>query len=505
MNVRTFANGPMKWVAFWNALVGVARIPLNIAIAAALARAVASVADADLNACLFYAGGFLLFTILRLLLDGFEKTHLARLRNRAEQAYRQALYGRFMRGTSSLHLPEPNSFTTLFRRDAKEITTYYAVTLPAFLVAGIGFVSYALYICIALDGAFFALCMLGLGLLSLLQPIILEKFLIKNFIEADKAEAVMAEHVTSGLDGYATLKLLGLHRWYMEKFRVKQRAYRRAGVRASAAGTFNTAMEDINRFLQTLGLVLILGWAMLNRATTFETAMQIYLLSPNVYSYIATVFHIRQDSATCRAAISRIDAYLPGEPSSVPLSAPETAVAVRVSALSYETNEKPLMEDVDFALTPGETCLVHGENGTGKSTLLALIMGQLAPTKGEITVGGAQVTRDIRRLRRRIAYCPQTAPMIGLTARELVACAAGVQHGVCETRLYEYADALGLREADFESPSRNSPAARRRRWRSVWHLQRARRFCCWTSPRRCSIRRRPRRLSGFCARKRARC
>lgn len=449
--MRINTNKQMTQVAFLNVLVGILTIPTNIVIASSLAQAVSALASSNRESWLLYTTVFSIFTVVRLLLTIFTKTYITRLRNNAAQSYKQSLYLRFMRGTSSLHQSEPTRFTTLFRRDAQQVSTYYAETLPNFMVSGIGFVSYTLYICLALEGVWFAVCMVVFGLLSLLQPIILEKFLVRNFIEADQAEAVMAQHLTSGLEGYATLKMLKLHEWFMNKYRPLQKVFWRVGVRASAAGTFNHTMEDINRFLQTLGLVFVLGWAMLNQWTTFAIAMQIFLLSSNVYSYIAKLFQIKSDTATCRAALSQIDMYLTTEKTaSKALPTPTGALEIYVFDLCYETVGKSLMEHIDFTIASGEKCLVRGENGSGKSTLLALLMGQIKPTSGQIMINSEPVLLDGTRLRNWIAYCPQAVPAMHCTARELYDHVMAAQPAVSKELLEMYSKELALRDDDLE-------------------------------------------------------
>ena len=46
-----------------------------------------------------------------------------------------------------------------------------------------------------------------------------------------------------------------------------------------------------------------------------------------------------------------------------------------------------LVKDLDFILTAGERVGVVGRNGTGKTTLLRAILGDLAPEKGEVVLG----------------------------------------------------------------------------------------------------------------------
>jgi ATP-binding cassette subfamily F protein uup len=55
--------------------------------------------------------------------------------------------------------------------------------------------------------------------------------------------------------------------------------------------------------------------------------------------------------------------------------------------LRLELGGVTLVEDLDFILTPGERLGVVGRNGTGKTTLLRAILGELVPTGGEVVLG----------------------------------------------------------------------------------------------------------------------
>jgi ABC-2 type transport system ATP-binding protein len=61
---------------------------------------------------------------------------------------------------------------------------------------------------------------------------------------------------------------------------------------------------------------------------------------------------------------------------------------------------------VDLELHAGEVFGVVGPDGAGKSTLLRLLIGQLTPAAGRLSVLGLPATD--RTLRRRIAYMPQS-------------------------------------------------------------------------------------------------
>ena len=46
--------------------------------------------------------------------------------------------------------------------------------------------------------------------------------------------------------------------------------------------------------------------------------------------------------------------------------------------------DEPILQDVSFAARGGETIVVVGESGTGKSTILRLILRLLVPDKGRV-------------------------------------------------------------------------------------------------------------------------
>jgi phospholipid/cholesterol/gamma-HCH transport system ATP-binding protein len=55
------------------------------------------------------------------------------------------------------------------------------------------------------------------------------------------------------------------------------------------------------------------------------------------------------------------------------------------------TFERPILRGVSFDLAPGTTKVVLGGSGSGKTTILRLILGLLRPESGSVVVGGTDV------------------------------------------------------------------------------------------------------------------
>ncbi|MBA3563474.1 MAG: ATP-binding cassette domain-containing protein [Gammaproteobacteria bacterium] len=81
-------------------------------------------------------------------------------------------------------------------------------------------------------------------------------------------------------------------------------------------------------------------------------------------------------------------------------AAPESENIVEIRGLWYSRGSKRIFEDVDIDIRRGDVTAIMGPSGTGKTTLLRLITGQLVPDRGTIVVDG----KDISRLSRRQLY-----------------------------------------------------------------------------------------------------
>ncbi|MDE2257042.1 MAG: ATP-binding cassette domain-containing protein, partial [Xanthomonadaceae bacterium] len=70
---------------------------------------------------------------------------------------------------------------------------------------------------------------------------------------------------------------------------------------------------------------------------------------------------------------------------------PPDDVLIRIRGLCTVLNGKTIFDGVDLDIPRGRVTAVMGPSGTGKTTLMRHITGQLAPDAGEIFVAGQNV------------------------------------------------------------------------------------------------------------------
>ncbi|MGI8855724.1 MAG: ABC transporter ATP-binding protein [Thermomicrobiales bacterium] len=106
------------------------------------------------------------------------------------------------------------------------------------------------------------------------------------------------------------------------------------------------------------------------------------------------------------------------DPLPVPQPIREGIVLDHVS-FRYPGTEKWVLEDISFAIRPGETVALVGANGAGKTTLVKLLTRLYDPTEGSITIDGIDLKDfDPAALRSRVGVIFQDYVKYQLTAGE---------------------------------------------------------------------------------------
>lgn len=76
--------------------------------------------------------------------------------------------------------------------------------------------------------------------------------------------------------------------------------------------------------------------------------------------------------------------------------------------LRYPGDVNPVFSGLSFNVKPGEVALITGDNGSGKTSLLKMILGMYSPQSGSIQIDGHNIRQfDAQDLRRHIAYISQ--------------------------------------------------------------------------------------------------
>jgi ABC-2 type transport system ATP-binding protein len=127
-------------------------------------------------------------------------------------------------------------------------------------------------------------------------------------------------------------------------------------------------------------------------------------------------------------------------------------MSIEVTNLSFRYGDITALDGVSFKIGEGAVGLL-GPNGAGKSTLLRILLGFLAPEKGEGTVLGYDIRREQAAIRRAVGYMPEDdcfiAGMDAVTFTAYFGELSGMPRQEAMKRAHEVLFYVGLEESRY--------------------------------------------------------
>ncbi|WP_081736623.1 ABC transporter ATP-binding protein [Amycolatopsis orientalis] len=145
---------------------------------------------------------------------------------------------------------------------------------------------------------------------------------------------------------------------------------------------------------------------------------------------------------------------------------PVLAEVLAVSGLTKRFGDRIAVDDVSFAIAPGETYGLLGPNGAGKTTTIRLVCGLLRPDAGSIAIAGLPGGGAMIDARAQVGYVPQDVALYpDLSARENLRFFGKLYRlrgKALERRVDEVLELIGLSERAKEKVEAYSGGMRRR-------------------------------------------
>jgi phospholipid/cholesterol/gamma-HCH transport system ATP-binding protein len=149
-----------------------------------------------------------------------------------------------------------------------------------------------------------------------------------------------------------------------------------------------------------------------------------------------------------------------------------TQSVINLSGVSKSFGDLHVLRGVDLKLFRGENLVVLGRSGTGKSVLIKIISGLLAPDQGTVEVLGSQVPhltdKDLQALRMRIGFSFQNSALYdSMTIKEnlefpLVRNKRNLSRKEIDYEIQDVLEAVGLVHTINQMPSELSGGQRKR-------------------------------------------
>ena len=195
-------------------------------------------------------------------------------------------------------------------------------------------------------------------------------------------------------------------RWYQ-----RHQGYLGMQAHASeAAGLMGGASGFLQKALPSLQMALAVYLAMENLITGGMVMAATFLISKAV-SPIQKLLGSWSEIVSARQSFERLEQLLIEDDihqDRLSLPAPKGRLLVEHVVALPTGAKKPVIDNVSFAMMPGEVTAIVGPSAAGKSSLVRLLVGIWRPVSGSVRLDGANVADWIRDdLGHQIGYVPQ--------------------------------------------------------------------------------------------------
>ncbi|MFJ5483613.1 type I secretion system permease/ATPase [Pectobacterium actinidiae] len=151
--------------------------------------------------------------------------------------------------------------------------------------------------------------------------------------------------------------------------------------------------------------------------------------------------------------LSQLLGDFPPLPKGMDFPRPAGALAVEQLLAAPPSQTQPVLHGIHFKLEPGETLVVIGPSGAGKTTLARCLVNAWPPLRGKVRLDGAPLEQwRPEALGALIGYLPQDVQLFAGTAAENIARFNGASGQVDEARVIAAAQMAGVHELILQLP-----------------------------------------------------
>ena len=269
-------------------------------------------------------------------------------------------------------------------------------------------------------------------------------------------ETLRIQHLQQGLGGVKDVKVLGREAQFLARYVAHDRSVAKMQERQLTLSALPRLWLELLGAIGLTALVITMlvegrpVAALVPTLGLFSAAA--FRLMPSVSKVVTAVQNLRYaqpvvDTLTAELALAEA-VKLPDAAGPLPLRE-----ALRLTNLSYTYpgSAEPALRDIDLTIRRGTSVGFVGGSGAGKTTLIDVILGLLAPTRGAVTVDGTDMRTNVRGWQSQVGYVPQSIYLTDDTLR------ANVAFGLPPGEIDDEAVWRALRAAQLEEFVRGLP------------------------------------------------
>lgn len=278
---------------------------------------------------------------------------------------------------------------------------------------------------VAGDIVFIPLTTIGL---VVLYALVMKDRIRKSIRESNHAAAVKSAVVFESLNAIETMKAFNYNnvmQWKLEE------AAGNIAQKGLKSRVLNTSISTVTAFLvrvQTVAVIVTSVYMIYKGELTTGGLLVAYILSSRAVAPVGKLVSLILQYNKAKTGFKTIDRIM-----KIPVEHPEEKAFVSAKNITgkiefsdvdfaYPDANQNALKDVSFRIEAGEHVAIMGEMGSGKTTIINLLMGFYAPKQGLILIDDVEIDQYApAELRQQIAYVPQEVVLIQGTVKENIA------------------------------------------------------------------------------------
>ena len=221
------------------------------------------------------------------------------------------------------------------------------------------------------------------------------------------------------------LVAMGMVRRLARRWSNTNEKYIASQLQTSDVATGFSSTSKVLRMLLQSGVLAVGAYLVINQEATAGIIIAGSILSARALAPVDLAIAHWKGFVAARQSWTRLSqllALFPTNTEPMSLEFPCKSFSVESASAVPPGNEKPVVSDVNFALTPGSGLGIIGPSGSGKSSLARLLVGVWQPARGKVCLDGATYDQWApEALGYHIGYLPQDVELLTGTIAENIA------------------------------------------------------------------------------------
>lgn len=253
------------------------------------------------------------------------------------------------------------------------------------------------------------------------------RFIHRRFTSVQEAFSNLTEKAQESLSGIRVIKAFVQERPVLQQFNdashnslVKNMKLARLWATMIPLGQLVATLSFVSAFAFG-GVQVINGGISLGEFIAFNTYLGLLIWPMMSFGWIMNLIQ------RGLASLDRINVILTAKPmikDDNPLDIKSIQGHIRFNnvSFSYDKKQEPALKNIDIDLPPGKTLAIIGETGSGKTTLVNLILRLYDITEGSLEIDDNPISKiPLSKLRTSIGYVPQDSFLFSTTIKDNIA------------------------------------------------------------------------------------